>query len=722
MIGRKSVILSVSVIGILVLSLVLVGFSGTPKAVAQAKVPGANWEYINNDKQASNFNPQTQINKDNVHLLELKWLFPIPSASVLAPKNIGFATVQDEGSRVPPPVVDGIVYVLTGSRATIAIDAKTGKNIWTYSPTYNDTEARARLPVGAASHGSGHAMYYFEGKLWINDFGCKVTALDALTGKIAKQYKDLCLNVPTNTGIYASSGSHPPVFYQKDRTMIWAVGGQSEGTGGGRMFVAGYDIDTGARKWITFLQPPEGAKFPQEKKAWGDALVSNCKKGWIEGIPACDVPADILRNDWGDMRFNSGLSNVWGQMAVDEDAGIVYLGTAQPGPDWNATYTPGPRQFGSSIIALDARTGEMKWFYQSSARDLWDMDCSWGTILGNIGNRKVVFKGCKVGRVHALDAATGQPIWVTELPSVRYSQYFCNAKCDNNRPQGAGQLDINNLGRYAFLDPRNREDMNKPWQNYPAKAPFFQNPTGSGAIEMDMAFAYGKIFAGVKNDPSYQEITPVEGRFQFGQRGLPAPVTPENNSTITALDAATGRILWNFFIPKVPYRGGTFASGGVLYVNGWDGNLYGLDVDTGKALLTKYVGSGLDVQPTMGATTDGKMQLFLLFGGRAIPGRTAIPGALMAYGLPDKIPEPQVVTKEVVKEVVKEVIKEVPKEVVKEVPKEVIKEVVKEVPKEVTKTVTVETISPITYVGLGVAVIIAVVSVVVAMRSRKPAT
>jgi hypothetical protein len=105
------------------------------------------------------------------------------------------------------------------------------------------------------------------------------------------------------------------------------------------------------------------------------------------------------------------------------------------------------------------------------------------------------------------------------------------------------------------------------------------------------------------------------------------------------------------------------------------------------------------------------MMVFQLFGGRAVPGRTSVPGALMAYGLPDKLPEPQVITKEV--------IKEVPKEVIKEVPKEVIKEVIKEVPKEVTRTVTVETVGPITYASIGIAVIAIVVAGVVFSRRKK---
>ena len=156
-----------------------------------------------------------------------------------------------------------------------------------------------------------------------------------------------------------------------------------------------------------------------------------------------------------------------------------------------------------------------------------------------------------------------------------------------------------------------------------------------------------------------------------------------------------------------------FASGGVVYWNGWDGVLYGAVAATGKILLQKNMGTGLDTQPTMGASTDGKMMLLQSYGGRAIAPRGSVPGAILAFGLPDKLPQPQVITKEV--------IKEVPKEVIKEVPKEVIREVVKEVPKEVTKTVTVETVSPITYVGIGLGIIGIVVGAVISRRRQKPA-
>ena len=148
MLGRKSVVLSVSVIAILVSSTIFVAIPAVPRASAQAQLPGEqrNWEYINHDSHSTNFNPQTQITKDNVALLELKWLFPMPSASSTGPGLIGI-TLQ-EGSRSPPIVVDGLVYLLLQTNTVVALDAGSGKTVWTYTTKFNGTDAVKKLPIG----------------------------------------------------------------------------------------------------------------------------------------------------------------------------------------------------------------------------------------------------------------------------------------------------------------------------------------------------------------------------------------------------------------------------------------------------------------------------------------------------------------------------------------------------------------------------------------------
>ena len=142
---------------------------------------------------------------------------------------------------------------------------------------------------------------------------------------------------------------------------------------------------------------------------------------------------------------------------------------------------------------------------------------------------------------------------------------------------------------------------------------------------------------------------------------------------------------------------------------GNDGNLKFFDADTGKLIHERFFGVPVSVMPTVGATKDGQYRIFMHVGGGGGLGASALPieGTLMAFGLPDKLPQPQVITKEVIKEVVKEV------------PKEVIKEVIKEVPKEMVKEVTVETISPISYAAIGIGVVLVVISGVLFSRRKK---
>ncbi len=715
MIGRKSVILSVSVIAILIASSIFVAFPATPRVEAQAQLPREqrNWEMINHNIKGGNYNPQTIINKQNVQLLELKWIYPFPPASSIAAQ--GF-TITQEGSATPPIIADGIVYVALNSRRVIAMDAATGKVIWSELIARNYSKIAADNKHIRGAFGHTHAIdYYADRNMLIQSYTqCQLEAMDALTGKLKFEITNLCGTFDEakawgNQGFYGGIASHPPQFVGD--IMVVPVMGFSGA--GGRSFIAGYDMSNPAqpkRLWQTFVMAP----------AQGDAewATRECDKGWFfshpdllkggKGYVKCtDVPRDVLLNDWmdpvtGKIHTASSVSAVWGHMAVDQETGIIYLGTGEIGPYYNASRRYGVNNYGSSIVALNAKTGKMVWWFNSNPHDLWDWDCSWGGILGRIGTKKVLYKACKNGFLYALDAATGEPTWIFNPPNL----WRVNAQ---------------------LLDPKSKADMSIKWAAYPEKKILV--PYAGGMIESDLAYDGKMIYVATYNYPTYIPMVPVT---DFDNQGQITPSGHAVNTTIWALDASTGRPVWSYFIDKVGFRGGLMLSGGVLYGVSSGGTLHMWDADTGKLIFEKPFGISTSVMPTMGATADGKMRLFIIVGGGGFVFGSPVPGALMSFGLPDKLPEPQVITKEVIKEVVKEVIKEVPKEVVKEVvkevPKEVIKEVVKEVPrdvikevpKEVTKTVTVETVSPITYVGLGIAVIIAVVGVVIGMR-RKPA-
>ncbi len=705
--NRRFLPISVVVISFLMLTPVL-QTSILKMADAQADT-GRNSKFPNYDQWATGFNPQTQVTKDNVQYLELKWIFPWPESRPIA----GFASTTP-GSIALPLIIDGIVYTRAEDLTVYAIDARNGKLVWSYRPpndVVNLTAAQRNLPItlGLSSH--SHMFSYFEGKIYVPWPNCQVLGLNALTGKVEFQLKTpVCANIEGNKGLYKGLQSVGPVFDAKRRMLIYGTA-DSENVDAGRGAFRGYNVDTGELKWTFYLMPAQCQSDPE----WTLRIAN---KGWIQGIRATSLPREVLLNDWHYQGLavckggvsTGGVGIGWGQWAVDEDTGVVYAATAQPSPDWNATYRPGPNALSDSVLALKTDTGEMLWWHQIHAHDLWDVDCSWNTALAVVNGKKTVFKECKGGSLYALDAATGEPIWKTD-----YSPY---AKRGALAPRPNYE---------ELLDPKSVADMTRPWLSYPGNQPNWRRV--AGGAESDVAIAYGKVFSSIFHSWGYQTFSSVEPtqRSSSGRVSVPVPTTYPRNTTLFAHDLATGRLIWKYDIDEAGIRGGASVSGGLVWILPNDGTVRAIDAETGKLVWSKFHGVAAPVQPVFGADGDGKTKMFMILGsGGLIGGGSPTPGALLAYGLPDQIPQPQVITKEVPKEVVKEVVKEVPKEVVKEVPKEVIKEVpkeiikevVKEVPKETVRTVTVETISPISYAAIGIGVVLIVIAGVLFTRRK----
>jgi hypothetical protein len=185
------------------------------------------------------------------------------------------------------------------------------------------------------------------------------------------------------------------------------------------------------------------------------------------------------------------------------------------------------------------------------------------------------------------------------------------------------------------------------------------------------------------------------------------------NVTVYAVDGTTGKEKWSYFIPGVSVRGGTIVSGGVVYLNSASGFYYALDAQSGKLLHKIFVGAAAVSQPTIGKNANGKSILLLKTGGQmgylnGVMGgiaSTPIPGVLMAWGLPDKVPQPA----------------DIAREALKEVPKEQLKDVLKDVPNEALSQVAppVETVSPISYGIVGVGVVLIVIAGVLFTRRKK---
>ena len=151
------------------------------------------------------------------------------------------------------------------------------------------------------------------------------------------------------------SPSHPGPIYEDENILVVAITGATASWGGGRAFIDGYDLnaDPPERLWRTFLSPPS-----EGDPEWA---LRECDKGWFfsypewkesgrMGIPCNEVPRENLINDWGvPKHYTSSVAAIWGQMALDQETGIVYFGTGNQGGWPNQTHVTGPNLYLSLI-------------------------------------------------------------------------------------------------------------------------------------------------------------------------------------------------------------------------------------------------------------------------------------------------------------------------------------------------------------------------------------
>jgi outer membrane protein assembly factor BamB len=262
-------------------------------------------------------------------------------------------------------------------------------------------------------------------------------------------------------------------------------------------------------------------------------------------------------------------------MSVDEEKGVVYLATANPKPDWNATYRPGPNLYTDSVVALNITTGDMLWFFQATPHDIYDYDCAWNTVLSKEG---LVFKGCKNGVVYALNASDGRLVWLFNPPTL-----------------------IRNTNH----------TLEKRWHTDPSDESFLQCPGAFGGIESDIALAYGKVYVAVMNLCTIHVPTAVE-EHSPNVKGSVYNIAPTAiNTTIYALDMRDGRVVWSFFTDSA-YRGWLTATGGMVIAPTIKDGLLFLDAESGRLLRRMDLGGSLRTGAVVGSDKEGNYMVIQL--------------------------------------------------------------------------------------------------------------
>ncbi len=564
----------------------------TSYVIAQDQDRGFAWSSSNYDIKQTNFSPQNQITPTSIIHLADDWT----NAFIIPPDIPGIEELS-YGMRSRPLVYNGLIYMVTSFNAVFVHNVQTGQPLWYYTYPMNMTDIRIDYP-SIKPHRSGvlEELTIFDDYLIFPTADCGMVFLDYLSGTPDFRGEltrgQMCDNIPGNEGYYGGQLFSSPVVDPNTRILVTGttVSGKADS---GRGFIAGYNVDTGDLIWRFFLMPPAGGE-----KDWAMKY---------KGLGNVDPTPD----DWGTAK-NVGVGIATGQWAIDEEAGIVYVGTSSPAPNFNAANRPGPNLFSSSILALDINTGDLIWYYQSSPHDLFGHGCNWNTVLGNIDDKKVLFKACDDGRLLALDAANGELIWSFLPPNLKYLNVDSSLNAD--------------------------VDLNQKWVTEPSLDAYWQCPGITGGTGGSIAFAHDKVYYITTNYCDYMipEADAENNPDSLGAKDmtkLPWKIHPRRNasgiipdarldrtaymplnSTVYALDASNGSIDWEFNMNRT-HRGGLIATGNMIIFGALDGRFYTLDAETGEFIYSKYVGASLGTTPTIGAAASGEQYIFQPVGG-----------------------------------------------------------------------------------------------------------
>src|SRR5271168_4851883 len=366
------------------------GASGQSRGQAGAAPSTKNgeWPYYTADLKGTKYSPADQINASNFSKLEVAWRFKTD--------NIGDRPeFKLEGT---PLVVKGILYATAGSRrAAIALDAATGELLWVHG------EHEGARGAASPRQLSGRGLAYWtngiqERVLYVTP-GYRLICLDAKTGGLVKSFGkdgvvDLKLDDDQNIELVDGEiGLQSAPVVAKDTIIVGAAfreGMTPKSMHNNKGFVRGFDVRSGKRLWIFHT-------IPLKNEAGYDT--------WLNGSAEY-----------------TGNTGVWTQISVDEQLGLVYLPVESPTGDYYGGHRPGNNLYGESLVCVDLKTGQRKWYYQLVHHPLWDMDISSAPLLADITvngkNIKAVAQPTKQGILYVFDRVTGEPVWPIEETPV----------------------------------------------------------------------------------------------------------------------------------------------------------------------------------------------------------------------------------------------------------------------------------------------------------------
>ncbi len=495
--------------------------------------------------------------------LQLKW-----SYHPLYAKN----TNNQNKMENTPLVVDGVVYTGTALEA-VALDAVTGRQYWKLSRPLDPKAYYNAYEVNKGMALAGDTLY------WAT-VDCHLLAIDTKTGRVIwdKLLADYRKGYQYNVA---------PLII-KDKIIL----GPATNEAGANCWVAAYDVKTGNQLW-RFDTAPTSADQPEAKTWVGDS-------------------------------WQHGGSPIWNAGSYDPETNLTFWGTGNPNPGWNGDIrTPSDNLYSNSVIALDADTGKLKWYFQFTPGDEYDWDAIQVPVLVDMEfqgrQRKLMLWANRNGFFYALDRMTGQFLSAKAFVKQNWNNGF-----DEKgrpiwnpgfvpKPMGGVYVEPGTQGGTNWYppsySPRTGLFYVAVWDNYGGRSSKFPVPP----------WVEGQRYTGATAPPGYVPPPGARGR------GVPVPFRKEEEGfgAIRAIDPKTGEKKWDFKMVNYTESGVLSTGGDLVFGGGQDGNFVALDARTGERLWNVFLG-GPNASGPISYAVNGKQYVI----GTGM-------GTMYAFALPD---------------------------------------------------------------------------------------
>ena len=566
---------------VVVLSL---SFAGKQAIATDWPVFGGNWDH---QRHAVS----TQITPDNIQQLAPAWEFDTGITSSF---------------QATPIVVNGVMYVSLPFNHVVALQADTGQQLWRYT---HDRIKDRPMCCGPANRG----VAVNNGKVFMGTVDSRLLALDARTGQklwdidvtkgeqgVQEDAATLGSQLDTRGGKLEVSGASgaginmaPMVFDGKVIVGITGVGyglhldspdpeaplGAVVGIAGNygrRGFMAAYDENTGELAWKFDTVPSEGweGRFTQVTPD-GVVLPRNIDK----------EKADLSKypDAW---QFGGG--SAWSTPAIDRENGILYFGTGNPSPQMEGSSRPGDNLYTASLVALDVRTGALKWHYQQVPHDQWGYDVASPPVLftTRVKGKPVpaVGQAGKTGWFYVHHRITGELLFKSEAFVPQNNMFTLPTEQGNVIYPGViggsnwSPVSVDEQRRMVFI----------------------------AGIHWPVKYQLHELKAkGNKPALKYSSMSPIEDDEKYG--------------LLSAIHLDTGKLIWQHKV-KAPMIGGVLSTRtGLVFSGEGSGEFFALDSSTGKRIWEQGNAAGVNAPP-VSYETKGKQYVAVAVGGNKLFG------------------------------------------------------------------------------------------------------